>query len=177
MKETFYYYLSELNNILIDFVQANALRLIWVVLLFVFSKIVLRRTVVKILRLVNNKVKAVNIKALVSIAAGVGNVVIYIVIFAIILDLFGVDIRPILAGMGVIGLAASFGAQSLVKDFIAGIFILIENQYALGDKVKISGFEGEVIKISMRSTMLRDESGKIIYISNGSITSVENFSR
>lgn len=92
-----------------------------------------------------------------------------------ILNLFGVNIGPILAGTGIIGLAVSFGAQSLVKDFISGLFILIENQYAIGDKIKIDDKEGEVIKITMRSTILRNEKGFIFYVPNGSIKTVENF--
>jgi small conductance mechanosensitive channel len=91
--------------------------------------------------------------------------------------LFGVDIRPILAGAGVIGLAIGFGAQSLVKDFVSGLFILIENQYDIGDKVKIGSSEGNVIRITMRSTVLRDEEGKTYYISNGSIKDVINMSQ
>ena len=94
-----------------------------------------------------------------------------------ILILFDVDIRPILAGAGVIGLAIGFGAQSLVKDFVSGLFILIENQYNIGDKVKIGSSEGNVIKITMRSTVLRDEEGKTYYISNGSIKGVINMSQ
>ncbi len=94
-----------------------------------------------------------------------------------ILNLFGVDIRPILAGVGVLGLAVGFGAQSLVKDFVSGLFILVENQYSIGDTVKIGSFEGEVIRITMRSTVLRDDGGKTFYISNGLIKDVINLSQ
>lgn len=106
-----------------------------------------------------------------------GNIVIYGIILLMVLSLFGVDIRPILAGAGVIGLAVGFGAQTLVKDFVSGLFILIENQYGIGDKVKIGSFEGKVIKITMRSTVLKDEEGKLYYMSNGSISNVTNLSQ
>lgn len=89
----------------------------------------------------------------------------------------GVDTRPILAGIGIIGLAVGFGAQSLVKDFISGIFILLENQYMVGEKVKIGSSEGEVVKISMRSTVLKDESGARHHIANSSAKNVINYSR
>jgi len=82
-----------------------------------------------------------------------------------------------LAGVGVIGLAIGFGAQSLVKDFVSGLFILVENQYRIGDKVKIGSSEGNVIRITMRSTVLKDEEGKIYYISNGSIKNVINMTQ
>ena len=93
------------------------------------------------------------------------------------LSLSGVDIRPILAGAGIIGLAVGFGAQSLVKDFVSGLFILIENQYDVGDTVKIGTFEGEVLQISMRSTSLKDADNNVYYISNGAIKDVVNKSQ
>ena len=94
-----------------------------------------------------------------------------------VLNLFNIDIRPILAGAGIIGLAIGFGTQSLVKDFVSGLFILIENQYGIGDKVKLGNFEGEVVKITMRSTVLKDKEGKTCYISNGSIKDIINMSQ
>ena len=94
-----------------------------------------------------------------------------------ILNLFGIDIRPILAGAGVIGLAIGFGAQSLVKDFVSGLFILVENQYGIGDKIKIGNFEGNVTRITMRSTVLKDETGKTYYIANGMIKDIINMSQ
>ena len=100
---------------------------------------------------------------------------IYVVLLLMVLSLFGVDIRPILAGAGVVGLAIGFGAQSLVKDFVSGLFILVEDQYGIGDKVKIGSNEGKVIRITMRSTVLKDDEGKNYYISNGTINNVIKF--
>jgi small conductance mechanosensitive channel len=74
-------------------------------------------------------------------------------------------------------LAIGFGAQSLVKDFVSGLFILVENQYGIGDKIKIGSFEGNVIKITMRSTVLKNKEGMIYYISNGLIKDVLNMSQ
>lgn len=93
------------------------------------------------------------------------------------LNLSGVDIRPILASAGIIGLAVGFGAQSLVKDFVSGLFILIENQYGVGDRVKIGSFEGNVVKITMRSTVLMDDEKNKHYISNGLVKNVTNMSQ
>ena len=106
-----------------------------------------------------------------------GNIVIYSVLLLMILSVFGVDIRPILAGAGVVGLAIGFGTQSLVKDFVSGLFILVENQYGIGDKIKIGSSEGTVVRITMRSTVLKDEEGKLYYISNGLIKDVVNMSQ
>ena len=116
-------------------------------------------------------------KTLGRVIKSIGNVIIYSVILFMVLNLSGVDIRPIVASAGIVGLAIGFGAQSLVKDFVSGLFILIENQYGVGDKVKIGNFEGDVIKITMRSTVLMDNERKVYYISNGLIKDVINMSQ
>lgn len=90
------------------------------------------------------------------------------------LRLFGIDPTPIIASAGVVGLAIGFGAQALVKDFISGLFIIAENQYSVGDRIKISGFEGVVESLSIRSTVLIDDDNNKIFIPNGSVTSVVN---
>lgn len=90
------------------------------------------------------------------------------------LRLVGIDPTPIIASAGVVGLAVGFGAQALVKDFISGLFIIAENQYSVGDRVKIAGFEGIVDSLSIRSTILHDDDGNKIFIPNGSVTSVVN---
>jgi len=100
-----------------------------------------------------------------------------IVVVIICLRTFGVNLIPIVAGAGVFGLAISFGTQNLVKDLIAGLFILIENQYSLGDMVKIGDYQGRVLKLTMRSTILKDAAGQIIYIPNGGITQIINLSQ
>jgi small conductance mechanosensitive channel len=97
-----------------------------------------------------------------------------------ILKLLGFNIAPILGGLGILGIAVGFGAQSLIKDFIAGIFMLLENQYGVGDDIEIlvpRGSRGRVLKVTIRSTVLKDKKGKINYISNGSITNVVNYSK
>ncbi|MGB9707324.1 MAG: mechanosensitive ion channel family protein, partial [Microgenomates group bacterium] len=86
-----------------------------------------------------------------------------------ILSQFGVNITPILTGAGVLGLAISFGSQTLIKDLISGFFILIEDQFNVGDYVKIGNFKGEVYKLTMRLTVLKDKEGNLIYIPNSQI--------
>ena len=94
-----------------------------------------------------------------------------------ILKELGIDIGPILAGVGLMGLAVGFGAQSLVKDFIAGMFVLIENQYNVGDVVQAAGASGLVEKITLRATTLRDYEGNVHIIPNGTIDVVTNKTR
>jgi len=95
----------------------------------------------------------------------------------IILGVLGVDTTPILAGAGILGLAAGLGAQSLVTDIVSGFFILFENQYLVGDVVKIGDAEGRVEAVSIRHTQVRDEQGKLYIIPNGQIKTVINFSK
>jgi small conductance mechanosensitive channel len=87
---------------------------------------------------------------------------------------FGMDIGPILAGAGIAGLAIGFGAQSLVKDFFSGFFLLIEDQVRVGDVVSIGGQSGLVEKVTLRTTVLRDLSGTLHVIPNGHIDTVSN---
>jgi small-conductance mechanosensitive channel len=94
-----------------------------------------------------------------------------------ILKELGVEIGPILAGAGIAGLAVGFGAQSLVKDFLSGIFIIIENEFRVGDVVRIADTSGLVEKITLRTTTLRDLEGKVHIIPNGQIAVVTNMTK
>lgn len=107
------------------------------------------------------------------------NVLSYIIVFIVImmiLDTFNVPIKTMLAGAGVAGLAIGFGAQSLVKDIIAGFFIIFEDQFSVGDYIETSGIEGDVEIIGMRSTKLRSFYGQTYVIPNGKIDIVTNYS-
>ncbi|MBU4082556.1 mechanosensitive ion channel family protein [Patescibacteria group bacterium] len=157
----------------VNFIQQRGMDLFWIIILFFFGRVVLKLIVKRLVRIVDDK----RAMTLGRIIVATGNVAIYVIILLMVLSLFGLDITPILAGAGVIGLAIGFGAQSLVKDFVSGLFILIENQYDMGDRVKIGTFEGRVVKITMRSTVLRDDEGKTFYISNGLINNVINLSQ
>jgi small conductance mechanosensitive channel len=98
--------------------------------------------------------------------------------FSVILSLgVFVNITPLLAGAGVVGLAVSFGAQSLVKDFFAGFFILLEDQFSVGDAVDIEGRSGVVERMTLRLTQIRGLDGTLHSIPNGTITVVSNRTR
>lgn len=88
--------------------------------------------------------------------------------------LFGLDLSPLFASAGIIGVAIGFGSQSLVKDFLSGVFIISENQYRVGDIVEIMGSSGKVERVGTRSTVLRDIEGNVHYIPNGTIQRVIN---
>lgn len=89
----------------------------------------------------------------------------------------GIDIAPLLASAGVVGLAVGFGAQNLVRDFVTGFFMIIENQIRVGDVVTISGTTGMVEKITLRTITLRDVTGTLHILPNGTITMVSNSSQ
>ena len=92
-------------------------------------------------------------------------------------DQIGISIAPILATAGVAGIAIGFGAQSLVKDFFTGLFLLIENQVAEGDIIEVAGKSGMVEEITLRHIRLRDQDGSVHFVPNGIVTIVTNKSR
>lgn len=107
------------------------------------------------------------------------NALSYVVYFSAILAIlqeFNIDVKGLLAGAGVLGLAVGFGAQSLVKDVISGFFILFEDQFSVGDYVKIGTAEGKVEEIGLRTTKIKNFTGEIFILPNGTIAQVVNYS-
>lgn len=94
-----------------------------------------------------------------------------------VLKELGIEIGPVLAAAGIVGLAVGFGAQSLVKDVISGFFILLEDQIRVGDVVDIAGKGGLVEKVNLRTTVLRDLAGNVHYVPNGNISVVTNMTK
>lgn len=103
------------------------------------------------------------------------DIVIYLIALLIILEKWGVDTTPILTGAGIIGLAFSFGSQSIIKDLISGFFIIAENIFNIGDKVKVGSDTGIVRQINLRMTVLEDADGNVIYIPNSQVNAVTRF--
>lgn len=116
-------------------------------------------------------------QTLASLLGNVALVAIFIVVTLTILDILLDNIAPILASFGILGLAFSFGAQSLVKDVISGTFMLMEGQFGIGDVVRVSDVSGAVEKITLRTTVLRDVEGVVHIIPNGEITRVSNLTK
>ena len=104
-------------------------------------------------------------------------VMILVIAFLMVLEVLRLDIGPAIAGLGIIGLALSLGAQHLVRDYVAGAFVLIENQYSRGDIVSIAGVSGTVEDVSLRRTTLRDIDGTVHYVPNGLIQTASNMTR
>jgi len=108
---------------------------------------------------------------------GLGRIIILLLVIFMILSELNVSIGPILAGFGVAGIAVGFGAQYLIKDLIAGVFVLMENQYRIGDVVKVADVTGMVEEINLRKTVLRDLDGIVHHVPNGEIRVASNYSR
>lgn len=116
-------------------------------------------------------------RTLLSLMRSVGVVMIVVMFLFMTLNALGVQLGPLLAGAGVVGLAVSFGAQSLVKDVISGLFMLFENQFGVGDVIRIEGVSGTVEKMTLRVVVLRDVHGAVHIVPNGQITKVSNLTR
>jgi small conductance mechanosensitive channel len=111
------------------------------------------------------------------ILRSVGKVVILFMAGLIILSKLGVNVAPILASAGIVGLAVGFGAQSLVKDVISGFFILVEDQFGVSDVIELGGQSGVVEKMNLRITQIRNQHGQLITVPNGEIKTVINHSK
>jgi small conductance mechanosensitive channel len=114
---------------------------------------------------------------LIAVFSGIGQVMIFLIVVFSILSVLTVPIAPVLAGFGIAGIAVGFGAQYLIRDLISGIFIIMENQYRVGDVAKVADVSGFVEKITLRKTVLRDLDGIVHHIPNGEIKVASNFTR
>ncbi|SCY30409.1 small conductance mechanosensitive channel [Nitrosospira sp. Nl5] len=104
-------------------------------------------------------------------------IIVWVMVGLVILRELGVEIAPILASAGVVGLAVGFGAQNLVRDFIAGFFMILENQVRVGDVAIVNGTGGLVESINFRTIVLRDETGTVHVFPNGAITTLANMTQ
>src|SRR5271165_3129817 len=121
--------------------------------------------------------RAQQLRTLASVIYSVGVFAILFLAAMQVLPLLGINMGPLLASAGIVGLAIGFGAQTLVKDFINGFLILAENQYDIGDTIKIAGVQGEVETMTLRRTVLRDDNGALHTVPSSEIKVVSNLTR
>ena len=114
---------------------------------------------------------------LIRISTGTLSIAIYLMALLMILKEAGIDITPVLTGAGIAGLALGFGGQYLIRDIITGLFLILENQYRIGDVVELNGTGGLVEDITLRITTLRDMNGTVHHIPHGEIKMVSNLSK
>lgn len=124
-----------------------------------------------------SSVRSQQLRTISGVVYSIGLFVILFIASMQILALLGVNMGPLLASAGIAGLAIGFGAQTLVKDFINGFFIVAENQYDIGDTVRIAGVQGAVEMMTLRRTVLRDADGTVHTVPNSTIQVVSNLTR
>lgn len=120
---------------------------------------------------------AKRVKTLANVFVRTGEIVLVVVGLLTVLPELGVNIGALLAGVGVVGIAVGFGAQTLVRDTINGLFILIENQFGIGDIVAVAGVTGRVEEVNLRRTVLRDLDGTVHSVPNSEIRVASNYTR
>lgn len=116
------------------------------------------------------------VKTLVSLTNNCLKYIIILLTILIVINSFGVDVSSILAGLGIVAAVLTLAFQDLAKDFIAGISIVMENQFEIGDNVMINGFRGDVISMGLKTTRIKDYKGAVQIIANHMITEVINYS-
>jgi small-conductance mechanosensitive channel len=165
----------------IDFVQHGAPKLLvamvlgliaWRITIFFVNRLRHRAD-----KLVGNAQRAAQLRTMAAIVRATAYAIIGFYLVVEFLGAIGVPLGPFIASAGVIGLGISFGAQSIFKDMLTGIFILIEDQYNVGDTIKIASLTGSVEDLSLRITRLRDGDGTLYIVPNSQITTVSNLSR
>ena len=125
----------------------------------------------------NSKVNSQRSETFRSIITSIFSYIMFFILVTIILSIFGVDVTSLLAAAGVVGIALAFGAQTLVKDLLAGLFIWGEGTIAVGDLVSINDLDGTVESITIRTTSIRNYNGNVNTIPNGDIRMITNMSR
>ncbi len=168
---------------LLNWGLTSGLQILLIVAIAWLLKMIAKRSIRRIVKaavhhgsgMEDGEVKRMN--TLVRIFSWTMNTIILVIAAMMVLQEFGVKIAPILASAGIVGIAIGFGGQYLVRDLITGFFIIFENQYRIGDVVKIEGIGGMVEDISLRVTTLRDMDGTVHYIPHGEVKKVSNSSK
>lgn len=173
---------SDIGELLNNDVAARALRVAGLLIAAVVISHLLRKSVTKVEARVSKDTTPLRhmqrTQTLAKILSSTGIVVIWLITGISLLSLLGYNLAPLLAGIGIIGLAVGFGAQSLVKDIVTGFFILLEDQFGIGDIVELNQIaSGKVEQLTLRMTGIRSLDGTMHFISNGEITHVANRSK
>lgn len=170
---------ERVKPLLARMVELLLLLLLFLVLRWVVGRLVDRavNTVARREEAAGNEGRAARVRTLGGLVRSVLSYTLAFILIVTALGVFNVDLRALLGTAGVAGLAVGFGAQKLVRDVISGFFLLLEDQYAVGDYVTIGSVTGTVEDLGMRITRLRDDDGRLYILANGDINQVCNMSR
>jgi len=141
------------------------------------AKVFISRAVRTVVEKSNGQIQKERAKTLSKVFSSSLKIVIWVIAILMLLPELGINPTPFLAGAGLIGLAIGMGARSLVQDYLAGLFILLEDQYRVGEEIDIFGKKGQVVDLNLRRTIIKDSEEIIHYIPNGQIKTSSNFSR
>ena len=179
--------MSERTQAIWDWFNGAPLRVLIIFLVAAISHLTGHRAIDRaIVRLANADLKpgpgtakrqAERARTIGTVFSSTFNAAVWIIAIGMILGEFGFNLGPVIASAGVIGVALGLGAQTLVRDVLSGIFMLIEDQYGVGDQVKVQDIEGEVERVGLRITQVRDKNNVLWYIRNGEILIVGNKSQ
>jgi small conductance mechanosensitive channel len=169
------------HNDIVYFLRSGVPRLVTILLLaFVLQRIV-HFFVARMLRLadrqVGNSQRAAQLRTMAGIIRATSYSVIGFIVLLHVLSIFNINLTPLLASAGVVGVGIGLGAQSIFKDMLNGILILLDDQYNVGEVVKVAGLQGTVEHLTLRCTKLRDGDGTLYIVPNSQIATVANLSR
>ena len=172
------------KDVIVPWLLHHGIKIVLICLAAYILDLILRKIIIKAVRVMvvpdasgSKEAEKKREDTLIRIFTGTLFVVIITLTILMVLPEFGVDIGPILAGAGIVGLAVGFGGQYLIRDLISGLFIILENQYRIGDVVNIDSTGGLVEDISLRKTTLRDLDGIVHHIPHGEVKKVANLSK
>lgn len=147
--------------------------ILWILIGLVLN-LILRKFIKRFIKLSKENARSITVGKLLN---SIFKYIIWFVIGISILSQLNIEIAPIIATAGVLGLAVGFGAQEIVKDFISGFFIIFEGTFNVGEIIEVDGFKGTVLSLGLRTTSIENWKGEVKTVNNGDINSVVNFSR
>jgi small-conductance mechanosensitive channel len=168
----------QFDSTVVSPLMSIVLRLILILVLAVLARwllhVIARRTEKHVIDEAMDPERQQRLRTIIELGYNVAFVILLLVTFLIILATLNIDIGPLVASVGIAGLALSLGAQTFIKDFIGGVLILFEGQFAVGDVIAVGDVSGGVERITLRATYLRDISGKLCIVPNGEIRVMSN---
>lgn len=175
-------FMSSLLAYLPNFTVSNLLHLVGIFLVAILLNRLLHLVTKLIIRPASSPTRAAQTReqqtrTLAGVVYSAGNKVVWAVALITAIQEFGVNVTPVAAIAGLASLAVGFGAQNLVRDVIAGFYIILEDQYAVGDSIQVGDTLGRVEHLTLRRTVVRDPRGALVTLSNGDIRTVGNLSR
>lgn len=159
---------------------SHGIRIVFIIVIYVIALFAIRYLTRRFVRLVEEEGRTTpaerekRAKTIIGVINAASMILLGIFAAFMVLREFGINITPLLTGAGIVGVAVGFAAQSVIKDFVQGFFILAENQLRVGDVVEVAGHVGAVERITMRTTRLRSLDGHVHTVPNGEISIVEN---